>query len=102
MPDGGKLEEIYRLTKENNQMLRSMRRNARLHSIFKLIIYALMIAAALWFYLQFIAPLLLQMLDTLNKIQGASSQAQNQLSGFTDTLEKFRSFIPGASSTSTH
>jgi hypothetical protein len=102
MPDGGKLEEIYRLTKENNQMLRAMRRNARFHSIFRLVIYAAMLFGALWFYLHFIAPLLLQMLDTLNKIQGASTQAQGQLSGFTDALEKVRAFIPGMSSTSTH
>src|SRR5689334_14557243 len=40
MPEGGgKLEEIYRLTKENNQMLHAMRRSAYMHSIFRLIIY---------------------------------------------------------------
>jgi len=83
-------------------MLHAMRRNARLHTLFKFLLYALIAAAAIWFYLHFIGPLLLQMLDTLNKIQGASSQAQNQLSGFTDSLEKLRAFIPGAASTSTH
>ena len=99
---GGTLQEILRLTKENNQMLRAMRRNARVHAFFKLLLYALIVAAAIWSYLHILAPILAQMLDTLNKIQGASSQAQNQLSGFTDTLNKFRAFIPGASSTSTH
>lgn len=103
MPEnGGNLQEILRLTKENNQMLRAMRRNARFHSIFKLVLYAVMAAVFVWFYLHFVAPLLLQMLETLDKIQGASTQAQSQLSGFTSTLDKLRGFIPGASSTSTH
>jgi hypothetical protein len=103
MPEGGgNLQEIYRLTKENNQMLRAMRRNARMHAFFKLLFYLLVIAAAILFYLHFIAPLLLQMLDTLNKVQGASSQAQTQLSSFTQTLEKLTAWIPGASSTKPH
>jgi len=99
---GGTLQEILRLTKENNQMLRAMRRNARFHTLLKLLFYALIAAVLIWSYIHIIGPLLMQMLDTLNKIQGASSQAQNQLSGFTDSLEKLRSFLPGASSTSAH
>jgi hypothetical protein len=102
MPDGGKLEEIYKLTKENNQMLRAMRRNARMHTFLKLIFYAVIAGGLIWSYIHIIGPLLMQMLDTLNKLQGASSQAQNQLSGFTDTLQKLTAWIPGASSTKAH
>jgi hypothetical protein len=103
MPEGGgSLQEILRLTKENNQMLRAMRRNARMHAFFKFVFYAVIAAGVVWSYIHILGPLLMQMLDTLNKIQGASSQAQNQLSGFTDSLEKLRSFLPGASSTKTH
>jgi hypothetical protein len=102
MPEGGgTLQEILRLTKENNQMLHAMRRNARMHALFKFLLYAAIAAAVVWMYIHVLAPLLMQMLDTLNKIQGASSQAQNQLSGFTDSLEKLRTFLPGAASTST-
>ena len=96
------IRETHRLAKENNKMLRAMRRSAWTHTIFKLILYGIMAAVAIWFYINYVAPLLLQMLETLNKIQGASNQAHDQLSSFTSTLEKLRSFIPGASSTSAH
>jgi hypothetical protein len=101
MPEGGKLEEIYRLTKENNKMLHTMRRNAFLHGLVKFLMYAAIILIAGWFYLNYIAPVMIQMLETLNKIQGASSQAQGQLSQWTSQLEKLKAFIPGGSSTST-
>jgi hypothetical protein len=104
MPDGGgTLQEILRLTKENNQMLHAMRRTARMHAFFKLIFYAVLVFGIVWLYLHVLAPLLTQMLDTLDKIQGASSQAQGQLSGLTGSLEKLRSFIPGmGTASSTH
>jgi hypothetical protein len=102
MPEGGNLQEIYRLSKENNQMLRAMRRNARLHGIFKLLFYCAIVGIGLWFYLQFLAPILTQMLDTLDKIQGAGSQAQGQLSTLSSSLEKLREWIPGMASTSNY
>jgi hypothetical protein len=99
--DGGKLEEILRLTKENNRMLHAMRRNAFLHGLFRFVIYAVLIIAAGWFYLTFIAPIMIQMLDMLNKIQGASSQAQGQFSEWSNTLNSLKDWIPGVASTST-
>lgn len=102
MPDGGgTLQEIYRLTKENNQMLRAMRSHARWHLIYRLLMFVAIVAALIWFYLNFIGPSLQQMLDALNKIQGASTQAHDQLSSFTNSLEKLRSFIPGGSTAAT-
>ncbi len=83
-------------------MLRAMRRNAWMHSIFKILAYGVVIFILAWFYVHYVAPLLLQMLEMLNKLQGASSQAQGQISQWTTQLEKLRSIIPGASSTSTH
>jgi hypothetical protein len=101
MPDNGKLDEILRLTKENNQMLRAIRRSAWIHSIFKILAYGVVIIILAWFYVHYVAPLLIQMLEMLNKLQGASSQAQGQLSQWTAQLEKLRAIIPGGASTST-
>jgi hypothetical protein len=102
MPEGGgKLEEIYRLTKENNQMLRAMRRSAWLHGVFKVVMYLAIVGIGLWAYMTFLAPLLIQMLDTLEKIQGASNQAQGQFSGLMDSLNSLKAWLPGASSTTT-
>ena len=59
MPEGGNLQEIYRLTKENNQMLHAMRRNAFLGGLFKFIFYAVVfIALPAWVYITYLAPVM--------------------------------------------
>ena len=102
MPEGGgKLEEIYRLAKENNQMLRAMRRNARFHAIFKMLFYILIAVVAVWMYVHYLLPLLEQALKALSQVQGASSQAQSQIADWQHMIDSFRDKIPGLSSTST-
>ena len=98
--DNELLKETYRLAKENNKMLHAMRRSAFLHGLIKLIFYAAIAGGSIWFYLHFVAPILLQTLETLNKIQGAGTQAQGQFADWTSQLEKLKALLPGTSSTS--
>ena len=56
--DRTQLEQVLRLAKENNHMLRSMRRNAWLGGIIKLLIYAGLIVIPFWLYLQYLAPVM--------------------------------------------
>ena len=99
MPEGGgRLDEIYRLTKENNKMLRAMRRDVLLGRFFKLLLYAAIAGAMIWTYLTYVAPLLSQMLNTLTQIQAAGSEAQSQMTDWQQTIESLRSKIPGLSS----
>lgn len=89
-----KLDEIYRLTKDNNRMLHAMRRNAFLGSVLKIAIYAAMVLFALWAYASYVAPLLEQTLKMMQQVQGTSAQAQAQLGGFQETLQKLQNMVP--------
>ncbi len=69
------LEETYKLVKSNNKMLKRMRRGALFSFIFKILFWALMIGAPIWFYYQYMEPI-------MNKFQstgGQSSQMQSML-----------------------
>jgi uncharacterized oligopeptide transporter (OPT) family protein len=93
--EGDKLEEILRLTKENNRMLHSMRRNAWLGGIFKLIMWGVLFVIPLWLYLQYLAPMMQSMLQTYQQIQGTSAQAQAQFGQMNQYLEQLKSLYGG-------
>jgi len=87
--DDQQMQEMYRMTRENNRMLHSMRRNAFLGGIIKIIVYGALVLVPLWFYYQYFAPVLEQMLHTMQQIQGTSTQAQTQFGQFQDMWQKF-------------
>ena len=89
------LEEILRLTKENNQMLHSMRRSAFLGGVLKVVVYLAFLIVPYWLYLQYLAPQISQILDTMQKVQGTGASAQVQMAEWQKTLEDLRSKIPG-------
>ncbi len=95
--DRTQLEQVLRLAKENNQMLRSMRRNAWLGGIFKLAMWAVFIILPLWLYLQYIAPLMGTMLGTIEQmqqLQGTGTQVQAQFGDLNESLQKLKSAFP--------
>ncbi len=95
--DRTQVEQILKLTKENNRMLHSMRRNAWLGGIIKLLVWTGFIIIPLWFYMQYLAPMmgsLMQTLDQLQKMQGAGTQVQAQFSDLNATLGKLKEQFP--------
>ncbi len=92
--DHDKLDELLRLTRDNNRMLHAMRRSAFLGSLIKFAFYTAIIAFSVWSYLQFVAPMLQQTLQMMQQVQGTGAQAQAQLSGFQDTLKKLQDMVP--------
>jgi hypothetical protein len=90
------LRETYRLAQENNRMLHSMRRNAFWGGLFKFLLWAGLIAAPLWFYSTYLAPVVHDLQKTINEVQGVSSQAQGQFNGFTDTLKQLEAKLKAA------
>lgn len=92
--DEQKLEEIYRLTKDNNRMLHAMRRNALWGGLIKFVIYAALIIVPLWLYLTYLAPVIDQMLETMNQLQGTGASAQAQFGNFQDMLKQFQANLP--------
>jgi hypothetical protein len=83
-PQHDMMKEILRLTQENNKMLHKMRRGAMLKTLFQLVVYALLLIIPAYFYLQYMQPIVEQMMQTVQQIQGTGAQAQAQFSGLQD------------------
>ena len=95
MPENDLIRETYRLTLENNKMLRTMKRNAFWGGIIRTIVYAALLAAPIWFYLSYLAPVVNRMLDEVQQIQGTSVQAQTKFSDLENTWNQFKNKSPG-------
>jgi len=77
------LQEMYRLTKENNKMLHKIRRNAFWGGIIKFLVYAvLFVVLPWWLYVTYLAPVLESTMQTMNQIRGTGAQAQAQFGSF--------------------
>jgi len=91
MPPNDDLKEVLRLTKDNNRMLHAMRRNAFWGGLIKFILYAVvLVAAPLWLYATYLAPMMEQLLDTYQQVQGTGAKAQAQWSDFQNLLDQFK------------
>ena len=88
-PNNDMMKEILRLTQENNAMLHKMRRGAFLKSAFQILFYILLIVIPAYFYLQYMAPMVNQMMTTVQQIQGTGAQAQAQFGSFQEALKTF-------------
>ena len=96
------IRETYRITQENNKMLHAMRRHAFIGGIVKVLVYAIIIIAPFWLYMQYLAPKVDQVLQVVAKLQGTSAEAQVQIGQWQKALQDLRGKIPGMSSTSSN
>ncbi len=72
-----KEEEIYKLVKSNNKMLRSLKRTAFWGRIFKLLIYAAMLGIPLYLYFTVFQPILGDLIGTYEQIQTTTNSIPN-------------------------
>lgn len=93
-----KLEEIYQLVRQNNKLLRSMKRRAFWGTIFKLVLYAIMLGIPVFLYFTIFQPIISDLLGTVQQFQAAGQQIQSsgasavlQLQGLGDLINN----IPG-------
>jgi len=77
------VQQILALTKENNQLLKAMRRDALIAGVLKMILWIVLIGASLYFSYQFLAPYLAM----LEGAQSVESQDWGAL------FEEYRSLI---------
>jgi hypothetical protein len=95
------LDRTYRLAKENNQMLRSMRRSAFIGGLIKILIYAAVIGIPIWFYFAYIHETLNSALRAIEQVQGSMDSAGAQLrvpiSDLSGILDGLKAYIPGGS-----
>ncbi len=75
------LEETYKLAKDNNKMLRRMRRAAWFSSILKLIFWAAIIGIPAWLYYEYAGPIVGQLMDTISQVQDVGTKLQNASNG---------------------
>jgi hypothetical protein len=89
-PHEQKLEEVYRLTKENNRMLHSMRRSAFIGGVIKILLYvAFLVVIPYWLYNTYLAPIVESTMEAANQIQGTGAQVQTQFGDLQEALDKF-------------
>ena len=94
------LRETYRLTLENNKLLRKMRRSAFIHTVVWLIIYAALIIAPIWFYMTYLDTSVQNLLKAYDAFEGRGSQTAAQYQNLQNALQELRSKIPGFNATS--
>ena len=87
-PNAQKLEEILRLTKENNKILHKMRRNAFWGTIFKVLMWAAFIGVPLWLYYTYLLPVMDQVMETYSQVQGVGADASAQIGELQGLLDK--------------
>ena len=91
--DSELLHETYRLSLENNKLLHKMRRNAFWGGIIRMIVYAALLAAPIWFYLSYLAPIVDKMFTEMQQLQGTSVQAQTQFGEIQYAWKQFENKI---------
>jgi hypothetical protein len=98
--DEQSMQEMLRLTRENNHMLHAMRRNAFWGGILKFIFWTAIFVAPIWFYMTYLNVTVEKMLHTLDQIQGSGAQAQvNYEQMLRDIQSKLPTFMQSSSST---
>ncbi len=80
------LQRTYALAKENNKLIKKMRRGAWFGFIVKTIIF---IGIPIWSYFTFVQPMLGQVMGMLGQVQGATGKAgatAAQVQGLLDSI----------------
>jgi hypothetical protein len=95
------LEEIHRLTVENNRMLHKMRRSAMIGRIFTLLFYAALLLAPIWFYMTYLNTTVQNALAAYDRMQGTGQQAENQFQALEVAFKQFQEKFQSFTSTST-
>jgi len=92
--DRTQLEQVLRLAKDNNRMLRAIRRDAFIGGVVKLLVWIALIVVPLWFYLNYLAPVVNSALETMQQVQQVQGNATAQFSELNETLERLKALIP--------
>ena len=92
--DADKLDDLLRLTRENNRMLHAMRRNAFIGGLLRFVVWVALLVIPLWLYMHYVAPVMESTLNAMQQIQGGSAAAQAQFDGMQAAVEKIRAQFP--------
>ena len=88
-----KIEEIYRMVRNNNKMIRSMKRAAFWGTIFKFVIYAFLLGIPVYLYFTIFQPMLAELLGTMQQFQQAGQQIQGSGANAMVQLQELQSLL---------
>jgi hypothetical protein len=95
MPNSqNEMREVLQLVRENNKMLHSMRRNAFVGGFFKFVIYAILFAAPIWFYMTYISSSVDSLVSALNKVNGTTVATETKFQEFESAIKNFQGHLP--------
>lgn len=88
-----KVDEIYALVRENNSMLRSMRMNARVGGLLKLVFWVVLLVVIPYFIWQHFQPYVDQASQTYQSVQTQAQSAEKSLSGVAEAASSTQSLF---------
>ena len=94
-PNRDMLNDLYKMTKENNQMLHAMRRHAFVGGVLKLIIWVILFLAPIWFYMTYLNADVQKILVTFGQLQTSGQNAQAKINALQNSFQNVLGNIPG-------
>lgn len=85
------VKKTHALAAENNEMLRTMRRNQRIAFFFRILFWAFVIGAPLMLYYYLLAPYMAEMQATFKTIQGQVGQVESVQNSLPEKAKEFLS-----------
>jgi hypothetical protein len=86
------MKELLELTRDNNKLLRKMRRHAIFGNVTRLIYWAIIFGVPVVLYYYFLQPYLGDLMNTYDSVKGGAESIQNignQAEGLGGLLEQF-------------
>ncbi len=84
------VRETHKLAKENNRLIRAMRRDAFFGLIFKLIFWAIILGLPVILYFYFLQPYIDQVVNVYGEVQEDVGQISEQASRFGGLFDIFQ------------
>lgn len=82
------------LARENNRLLRSLKRAQIWRSIISAIYWLVIILVPLYLYYAYVAPYLIELRKTYDTIEAQSAQMQNMPEGWQQYMESLKKLLP--------
>ena len=90
------LRDINRLTKENNQLLHSIRRTAFVGGFLKILMYAIFLGAPIWIYFTYFRGTVDDMVSIFHQAKTFNTQTQSKFTGIENMIKEMQMMVHSA------
>lgn len=91
------LERTFKLARDNNRMLQDMSRAALFSGLFRILAWVIVAGGSLWLYFNYLGPAVQSLTGTMDQVQGAGENANNQFQMFRSLVESLQKTLPNVS-----